>query len=304
MFYILSALRGISQIFFAQNAATGLLVLAGMALFDLRAAALMLLGSAVQGATGLASGHKDQVQAGLFGFNGALVGAATGVQLQDWTLGITLTLVGAATCTPVGVFFERLFASPALNWAKLPVSTAPFCTVTGLLITAVASLSVTGPLTTGEGLAGAGTGIANSIAEVILADGPFTGVLIALGLVIAPLELGAFALYGAALALIIATLTHGGLLESSTGLYGYSAVLVSIAVGAIFWPEASLTTRIIGATAGVALTTAIQPLLALTPLPVYTWPFLLSLWIVLAARAATTAKQHKNLTEAQQEATA
>ncbi|GGH58704.1 urea transporter [Rothia aerolata] len=287
---IQDVLRGISQIYFVRSTATGILILVGVALFDLRTAVLMLFGSLVQSLTGLAVKRRAAVADGLFGFNGALVGAAAGVQLQNWWLGLAVTLVGATLCTPVHFLFEKLFALGALRKAALPVSTAPFCTVTGVLMTLLTPwLAQGGALSSGQGLMGVYVGLANNLAEVVLADGALTGVLIALGLFAGGgAVLGAFALWGSALSLLLAALIHGGLLPVSTGLFGYSAVLVSIVLGATFWNNRPLATRIIAATIGVLLTLGIQPLLALTPIPVYTWPFLLSMWIVMLVGARFT----------------
>lgn len=291
---IQDVLRGISQIYFARSSATGVLILAGVALFDLRTAVLMALGALVQTLTGLGVKRREAVADGLFGFNGALVGAAAGVQLQNWPVGLAMTVIGAALCTPVHFLFEKLFATKALRGAALPVSTAPFCTVTGILITLLAGFKATGgALSTGTGANGIYVGLTNNIAEVVLADGAVTGVLIAAGLFAASLVLGGFALWGSVLSLIIASLVHGGLATSSTGLFGYSAVLVSIAIGATFWNDRPLSARIIGATVGVLLTLCIQPLLALTPIPVYTWPFLLSMWIVMLVGSKFTPTAQK-----------
>lgn len=275
-------LRGVSQIFFVENALSGLLILTGLAVVDIKLAGLVLLGSVVQSAGAAALNLRDDVRHGLMGYNGALVGAAAALYAGFSAVAVMLTVVGALACIAVHEVLRVLFGNPRLSRFALPVSTAPFCIVAGLTWRGLGQLVEPAELTTSDAWgSGMMLGVFNSFSEVILADGLLCGVLILTGLLIDSPTIGGFGFAGAAAALLASVVIHDGISEPSSGLYGYSAVLVSIALGAVFWTERSWVGRCIGAAVGVALTLLIQPLLATTPVPVFTWPFLISMWIVM-----------------------
>ena len=64
-------------------------------------------------------------------------------------------------------------------------------------------------------------------------------------------------------------------------LSGGEAVLVAIALGAIFCPGRGLVHRLVCAAIGVAAAVGLRWVLDPTPIPTYTWPFLLAMWAVL-----------------------
>ena len=56
---------------------------------------------------------------------------------------------------------------------------------------------------------------------------------------------------------------------------------MAIACGVVLWPDRSLWQRVVAAVVGVLLTLPIQAGLAMTPIPVFTWPFIVAMWIVV-----------------------
>ncbi|WP_260853459.1 urea transporter [Kocuria palustris] len=76
----------------------------------------------------------------------------------------------------------------------------------------------------------------------------------------------------------------GDMAAMSTGLNGYSAVLVAIAVGSVFSPGRGIAQRLLWALLGVAAAVVLRWALEPLPVPTYTWPFVLSLWAVLIGR--------------------
>ena len=73
-------LRGVGQVFFQNNALSGLLMLAGIAIGDWRAALLALAGNVAGNLTAVAGRYlPKEIGDGLYGFNGTLVGIAAGV---------------------------------------------------------------------------------------------------------------------------------------------------------------------------------------------------------------------------------
>lgn len=274
-------LRGVSQIFFVEHAGSGTLILLGLALLDPRFSALVLLGSAAQTLAGRAVGRHEDARHGLMGYNGALVGAAAALHTGHTVTSVLLTICGSFACVTVHELLRTLFTGRMLNRFSLPVATAPFCVVAGLIFGAVGQLADPLPLTTAaDAPTGLVLGAANSFSEVLLADGLWCGLVIVLALLVASPTAAAFGAGGAVMALAAAVGVYG-MEEASSGLYGYSAVLVAVAFGSLLWTDRSGWTRVLGALAGVLLTLLIQPVLTLTPVPVFTWPFLLAMWLVL-----------------------
>lgn len=138
-------LRGIGQVVFMNHPLCGLLVLAGMALQSWRLALFTLLG--VAAGTAWARWKIDDrpgIEAGIYGYNAALIGAAAATFGQMDSLGSTLAW-GAMT-----VLFAAL--SSALlhrmgGWLVqrgIPSLTLPFCLLTLACLSLVGSLALPG----------------------------------------------------------------------------------------------------------------------------------------------------------------
>lgn len=283
LLWVQASLRGISQIFFVNNWISGLLILIAVGIYDLHMAFFMLLGSVVQMLVGITQRHGDIAKDGLMGFNGALVGAFTGFAHLPLAMQFLATILGAMACVPLHDVFTWLFSLSGLRRAKLPVSTAPFCTAAGVLTI------LTTPFVNPEAIKPAETighgflyTLGNSFAEVVLVDGWVSGLLIIIALFIGDRMIGVFGLLGMVIAAFAAFFIEGADTAAS-GLQEYSAVLVAIALGAVFWNDKKLSVRIIAAILAALVTIAVEDLLELTPIPVYTWPFLITMWIFMLA---------------------
>ena len=263
--------RGFSQIFLAQNALSGLLVICAMALSSWQLAALAMLGSAVQLAFAAAL-HVDGASRGLMGYNGALVGAAAAASGAPLHIAATLTVVGAAAAIPMQQVFDRV--------PRIPAVTGPFCIVAGLIFGPLGNLwETTLPVSSPQLSTGLTSGLLDGFSEVVLADGIVPGLIILAALCVASVQVGGFALLGSALGLALEWAVHADVETVSTGMFNYSAVLTAIAVGTVLWPRASWAARLAGAAAGVVLTLCIQWAISGLPVPMYTWPFVITAWI-------------------------
>ncbi len=273
-------LRGIAQVFFQDNVLTGVLVLVGLALANPRMAALAALGSVAQTVTGRLTGRQEAAARGLMGYNGALVGAAAALDVPGWTAAL-VTIVAAALCVPIHAAFAWLLTRGPLSRRDLPVATAPFCTVAGV-VHVLAQPAAGGALSGGVALwPGAVHALFNGIAEIFLADGWLVGVLLLAGIALSSWRAAVWGLAGSALAAAIALAAGLDRSGVTAGLFGYSPVLVAMGLGATFRVERRLACRILLVVLGTGLAIVLKVLLDTTGIPVYTWPFVLTLWLVL-----------------------
>ena len=278
-------LHGISQVVFLRSIPAGVILLIGAALASPRTAVLMVIGCAVQSLAAWCLGERELLREGRMGYNGALVGAAASlslVRLEDTALSIGLTAVGALACVPIHLMMRRLFGSRPLRRFELPVATAPFCLVAGLLFGVLQPIAEPG-IATASADAGQAVllGVLNSFAEVALSDGILPGAVILAAVVAGSWRAGLWAVFGAGLAVVLGLAVTRDLVAVSTGLMGYSAVLAAITLGTLFWAGRPLSQRIVGVVVGVAGAVGLRWILDPTPIPTYTWPFLLALWAVL-----------------------
>ena len=248
-------------------------------------AVLVLLGAASSTAAGVLLHLRwDEINTGFHGLCGGLVGAASFAALGAGWTGATATAVGGAACTAVAVAIGRVFSSRGLKQFKLPVTTAPFCIVAGLIYWLTAPLRAGAVLpepTDASVLQAFGRSLLANVSQVVFVDSAVTGALILLGLFMAYWKLGMAALLGSSLASLVALVTRQEMEPLYRGLLGYSGVLTAIALAVVFlkgtWQPW------VAAVAGVLLNTPLAYLLHATAIPVYTWPYILATWMVLVA---------------------
>ena len=120
---LLSPLVGISQIFVVNNALSGAIILAGIAVYSREAAAHTLLGSSIGCATGVIMGADPAaICDGLWGFNPALTSLAISVFFTP-TVGMHALSVGGAGASTV----LASGMGPAFGVLGAPAGTLPFC---------------------------------------------------------------------------------------------------------------------------------------------------------------------------------
>src|SRR3974377_1790691 len=95
-------LRGIAQVFFQENALTGLLFLIGIAAASPLMGIGALVGTVLSTVTAkLLKYDEGQIRAGIYGFNGTLVGIAVLFYLEPGIAAILLLVGGWAASTVV-----------------------------------------------------------------------------------------------------------------------------------------------------------------------------------------------------------
>ncbi|MDE6795643.1 MAG: urea transporter, partial [Muribaculaceae bacterium] len=119
--------------------------------------------------------------------------------------------------------------------------------------------------------------------QVFLIKSWVTGVFFLAGLAVSSWRAALWAAIGSAIALAIALLWKAPGVDVANGLYGFSAVLTAIALGATFcnfsWRAALWT--VFGTIATVFIQAAMNAFFAPMGLPTLTGPFCLGTWIFL-----------------------
>ncbi|ALV59944.1 MULTISPECIES: urea transporter [Burkholderia] len=263
-------LRGIGQIVLQAHALTGALLLAALALTDLRLACAALVGSAAASMTAVLTGaDRRDVEQGLHGFNGALA-ALIAVLFAPHPLAAValapLVAIGAA-------LVQRAMRVPLARWRQCPYS-GPCLAVTALWLPLVAvqhaDPAAAGPVLT---LASAADALLSGVAQTTFAQGAWAGALIVAGLAVASRRAAAFALGGAVVStVLLAALGASGALFAD-GLLGFNGALAALALMPR-GPRAAL--------AAAALAALIQWLAMRTGTPAFTAPFALASWVTVA----------------------
>ncbi len=292
-------LRGVGQVMFQDNPLTGLVFLAAIAWGAIAAGDAPVLIAGLLGvvaATWTAiwlRADEGALKAGLYGYNGVLVGLALATFLAPGPALWVYVALGAAVST-----VATLGTAGALKPLGAPALTFPFVAVTWILLLATygfAGLSGAGlpaagfvaPFEPAATLAaGPGTfleAVFLSIAQVFLKASVVSALLLLAGLAVSSIPAALFALGGAVLAVAVA---HGFGAESdlvTQGLLGFSPVLTAVALGAAFRRPGLHATAY--AALGVVFTVVAQAALdvALRPfaIPALTAPFILVSWMFL-----------------------
>jgi urea transporter len=285
---VLVVLRGVGQVFFQENALTGLLFVLGIAL----SSPVMALGAIVGAAVGTALGwglkfDRGEVNAGIYGFNATLVGIAS-VFFYDPSL--TTVLLGLAGCV----------VATLLTWlmrkhVPFPTYTTPFIVTTWVVLflaktmgAAPADLSAP-PLVPNPPVGFLLEATAQSVGQVMFQASIWTGLLFLLGIYVSDQRHAGIVLIGALVGVLVAryhfalgakAIDPDLLVEREAfdviriGLYGFSATLAPVAL--YLWRKSLIAPLL-----GMLLTVPLTELVPMIGLVALTAPFVLATWIVL-----------------------
>lgn len=302
-------LRGASQVFFQNNSLTGLIILVAIFWGAQAAGNLSVAFGAVVGLVSATSMaillHVDRsaLRQGLFGFNGILVGTALPTFLSIGPLLWAYIVIGAAVSTVVTL----AVANVVKIWG-VPGSTAPFVFTTWLLLLGAYSLAalkvgaMRAPSLLNEvGVSGVELSagsimsiLARNVSQVYLIENVTTGALFLVAIAVSSLRGALFAIIGSVVSLATAIAFGAKGASIQAGLYGFSAVLTAMAVGAVFnQPSVQVTLYAILATVftvivQAALTSAMSPL----GIPTLTFPYVLVMWFFLLPKANLSPDPH------------
>ncbi|GLU27514.1 urea transporter [Brucella sp. NBRC 12950] len=307
----LACLRGSGQVFFMENAFTGLLFLIAIAYASYATGVWATTIGAVIGllvATLTAQGldcDRPSVNAGLFGFNGILVGVALPTFIAASPQLWFYIIVGSAVSSVITSAFS---ATITKSWG-IPGSTGPFV-LTGWLMVAGAysfgSLAVTGESAklVSDYVQGATTIPASielvqiffrNIGQVFLLGNEVSGAIILIGIFIASRPAGIAAALGSVIAMSTAIFMRAEPSVVIQGLYGFSPVLTAIAVGVVFLK----TDRKVIAYAVLAIITTVfiqgayDVIMSPMGIPSFTAPYVLTMYLFVAPKKLFAPHPHR-----------
>lgn len=288
--------RGVGQVIFLNNSYAGLLCLLAITLSAPLQALAALLGTAIATATGQALGaERGDLRAGLYGYNGCLIAIALPLFLgPGWA-------VWALTFLAAGLSSALLLALNRIRAWRLPALTAPFVLCSWAAILAFRALA---PDPGGSPPVGTLRDVPvppallfpdlplieaslAGLAQTYLQPSALSGLLIALALLVAAPRFCLLACLASAASATTAALLPLPPEAIRTGLFGFSAVLAALALGAVYLGTSrrsfaiALTVAALMPPFQIACSTLIMPL----GLPTMSVPFITATWITLTALA-------------------
>jgi urea transporter len=272
-------LNGFSQIFLLSHAGCGLLVVVAILLGAPQLLGGALLGGACSMFTAQRRGYPQaDIDAGLFGYNGILLGMLVSAQFSWSPLLPLLIILGAGLSSLVLAPWMRCMR----NRQWLPAFTLPFVALGWLLLWLAQPLQLqlhSDPDTVTHSLDWLASLLAllRGLGQVIFLEQPLAGLCLWLGLLLADRRAALWALLGSAAGLSLALYQGWEQHSALAGLYGYNATLAAIALTQVHrQPWAPLL--------GICLALLLQPGFSALGLPPLTMPFILACWLIQASQ--------------------
>lgn len=292
-----TCLRGIGQVMFQDNMWTGLLFLAGIiwGAYEEGQGTVawgLILGAVVSTLTGYLLQLPDQNGAnGLWGFNGCLVGAAFPTFMGNTPMMWIALVLCAAFSTWVRTGMDNVLGRWNMSSFTFPfVLSTYFFLLSSRLFAGMPPEFMGSPeLPAGDG------GILNlefgnlviywlkGIAQIFLINSWVTGIFFLAGLAVSSMRAAIWAAISSALALLVVIVWAGPAKDIASGLYGFSAVLTGIALGATYCNNKPITWiwTILGVIMTVFIQGAMNAFFAPMGLPTLTGPFCVATWMFL-----------------------
>lgn len=262
--------RGISQIFLLNNVITGILFLAGAFYNSWPIGIGGVIGVLAGTFTALLLKYKsDDINQGLYGYNGALVGLAT------------VYFFGLHIPSVIALFFGAVLSSIIMHFMikrKLPPFTAPFIISTWIVMAIILTCKII-PLQSAQ-LSKAGNleiipALSRGIGQVMFQENIFAGIILFIGILVCSRISALYALLGTGIGVVVACVCSFPLNMINVGLFGFNGVLCGIAFSNKKW--SSLILAMASIVISIFLIYGMVNLGIIT----LTSPFVLSAWLVL-----------------------
>ena len=262
--------RGISQIFLLNNVITGILFLAGAFYNSWLIGIGAVIGLLAGTFTALLFKYKrDDINNGLYGYNGALVGLAT------------VYFFGFSMPSVIALFFGAVLSSIIMHFMikrKFPPFTAPFIISTWIVMAIVLTLKIM-PLKATQ-LPNASNveiipALSRGIGQVMFQENIFTGIILFIGILVCSRISALYALLGTGIGVVVAFMCSFPLSMITAGLFGFNGVLCGIALSGKKWHHGIL------AIASIVVSVFVMFGMSRLGIITLTAPFVISAWLVL-----------------------
>ncbi|NXE93812.1 UT2 protein, partial [Menura novaehollandiae] len=283
-------LRGLSQVMFINNPLSGLIILSGLLLQNPWWTLTGCVGTVVSTLTALLLGQdRSAIAAGLYGYNGVLVGLLMAIFSAEgdyhWWLLLPVALV-SMTC-PI---FTSALSVVFSKW-DLPVLTLPFNLALTLYLAASGPhnlffpTTVVHPATAAPNITWADAEITMllqsvpvGVGQVYGCDNPWTGGIFLIGLFISSPLICVHAVIGSAAGMLAGLSLATPFSQIYSGLWGYNSSLSCAAIGGMFYALTWQSHLLAMACAlfSAYLGAAVTHILSVFGVPSGTWSFCLS----------------------------
>lgn len=276
--HLKTILRGIGQVMLQNNALTGLLFLVGIFYNSW----IMGLGALLGNIAGTISAKflkysKEDIENGLYGFNGTLVGIAIWFFFDVNIATTGAIVIGSVLSTIIMQIMKK----------RMPAFTAPFILSTWIIMFGINFLHLAPAIAT-TALTDSSLHLFSTASmgfgQVMFQGNIITGIIFFLAILVNSNLSAGYALYGSLLGGIFALLLPIPFSAINLGLCGYNAVLCGIALGDKKWRAFIL------ATFAIILSVLINYGLGTIGVVTLTAPFVLATWIVLLIKNLWTKK--------------
>ena len=262
--------RGISQIFLLNNVITGILFLAGAFYNSWIIGIGVIIGVLTGTVTALILKYKrDDINQGLYGYNGALVGLAT------------VYFFGFSMPSVIALFFGAIVSSIIMHCMikrKFPPFTAPFIISTWIVMAIVLTLKIM-PLKATQ-LPNASNveiipALSRGIGQVMFQENIITGIILFIGILVCSRISALYALLGTGIGVVVSFMCSFPLSMITAGLFGFNGVLCGIALSGKKWHHGIL------AIASIVVSVFVMFGMSRLGIITLTAPFVISAWLVL-----------------------
>ena len=300
--FIDNVLRGSGQVIFMDNPLTGLLNFIAMFVgaYNGGTSYAVAIGSVIGTVAStvmayIIKANRGNLKAGIYGFNGMLVGACLPTFLANTPLMWVFVVVGSMFSTLV-IMAVANFLTPY----KMPAFTFPFVLVCWLICLCSLKISGLNPtpgslapamLTDVTAASGAMSGVdfikagLTSMSQVWFVADWMAGIIFIIALMVESMWCAGLSALGAFLAPVIAYVLGADVGAINFGLWGFTAALTAPAVGCVFLaPNArNLMLAVFSIFVTVVIHGAVGAFLTPVGMPTFTFPFNLAGWLFLFA---------------------
>lgn len=280
MRFIQLVLRGIGQVMFQNNIYSGILFLIGVFYNYWLLGLATLLGTITSTYTAQFLKYpKEDIENGLYGFNGALTGIAV-LCFFEISLSAVVALIIASFLSSLLMNLLSKFTQPF---------TAPFVLITWVVLFLFITVFNFPFAISSESTASTVNILiasSNSFGQVMFQENVITGLCFLVGILINDKLLAMIAMYAAVVGSLTGWIFSDSVSTVNAGLMGYNAILCAIALTGKKW------TDFLWITFAIILSTLLNIGLSMTDIITLTIPFVITTWGVLKFKKTTYLKTH------------